>query len=146
MAKSLKLAQSQLNAVLLSVNDQRSRLPEKEQIAPNQLSWPPTAARMGVKRGENQRHGKVDSALTAEHIGMLKRKRPMDDPYGAGEDSGKHTKPNAVSAAANARARMAEEHASLKAAECPPPHHSLHTCPLPPALHACPLPLHHMRQ
>ena len=74
MAKSLKLARSQLNAILLSVNDQRSWLSEKEQIAPNQLSWPPTAAYMGVKRSEIQCHGKVDSMLMAEHIGMPKRK------------------------------------------------------------------------
>ena len=131
MAKSLKLARSQLNAVLLSVNDQRSWLPEKEQIAPNQLSWPPTAARMGVKHGENRRHGKVDSALMAEHISVPKHKRPMDDPYGAGEDSGKCTKPDAVLAAANAWAHMAEERASLKAAECPPSSLPAHLPPSP---------------
>jgi hypothetical protein len=55
---------------------------------------------MGVKRGEKRR-GKVDSGLTAEHIGIPKRKRPIDDPYGAGEHSGKRAKPNAVLAAAN---------------------------------------------
>jgi hypothetical protein len=112
-AKSIKMARAQLNAVELSIDDDRSRLPEKEQFGPNQLSWPPTAARMGVKRGEKRR-AKVDSALTAEHIGVPKRKRPNEDPYGAGEDSGKRAKPDAVSAAANARART-------KATECPPP-------------------------
>jgi len=35
---------------------------------------------MGVKHG-GRRHGKVDSALAAEHIGVPKRKRPADDPY-----------------------------------------------------------------
>ena len=99
--KSVKLAGSQLNAVRISLTGNGPRLPDKEQIAPNQLSWPPTAARMGVKRGEKRR-GKVDSALTAELIGVPKRKRPNNDPYGAGEDSGKRAKPDAVSAAANA--------------------------------------------
>lgn len=112
-AKSIKMARSQLNALRLSMSDNASRLPEKERIGPNQLSWPPTAARMGVKRGEKRR-GKVDSAHTAEHIGVPKRKRGNDDPYGAGEESGKRAKPDAVSAAANDRARA-------KAAERPPP-------------------------
>jgi hypothetical protein len=140
--KSVKLAGSQLNAVLISLTGgNESRLPEKEQIAPNQLSWPPTAACMGVKRGEKRR-GKVDSALTAEHIGVPKRKRPNDDPYGAGEDSGKRAKPDAVSAAANARARAAEERA-LKAAECPAPPASLPTRLSPrPAAYALPQPMH----
>ena len=119
-AKSIQMARSQLNAVRLSMNDNASRLPDKEQIAPNQLSWPPTAARMGVKRGEKKRRGKVDSARTAEHIGVPKRKRTTDDPYGAGEQSGKRAKPDAVSAAANDRSRAAEERRA-KAAERPPP-------------------------
>jgi hypothetical protein len=38
MAKSLQMARSQLNAVLLSVKDNGSRLSKKEQIVPNQLS------------------------------------------------------------------------------------------------------------
>jgi hypothetical protein len=119
MVKSLQMARSQLNAVRLSLNDNNgSRLPEKEQIAPNQLSWPPTAARMGVKRGEKRRRGKVDSALTAEHIGVPKRKRVNSDPYGAGEHSGKRAKPDAVSAAANVRARAKVE--KRAAAEHPP--------------------------
>src|SRR6266566_1132868 len=113
--KSLQMARSQLNTVRLCMNDNGSCLPEKEQIMPNQLSWPPMAARMGVKRSEKRRRGKVDSELTAEHIGVSKRKHPCDDPYGAGEQSGKRAKPDAVSAAANARAR-----AKGKAAEPPP--------------------------
>ena len=58
----------------------------------------------------------MDSALTADHIGVPKRKRPTDDPYGAGEHSRKRAKPNAVSTAANTRAHTAKE----KAAERPP--------------------------
>jgi hypothetical protein len=56
----------------------------------------------------------VNSARTAEHIGDPKGKCGNDDPYGAGEESEKCTKPNAVSAAANDRVHA-------KAAEHPPP-------------------------
>jgi hypothetical protein len=142
MIKSVKLAGSQLNAVRVSLTGNGSRFPEKEQIAPNQLSWPPTAARMGVTRGQKRR-GKVDSALTADHIGVPKRKRPNDDPYGAGEDSGKRAKPDAVSPTANARARAAKERALVKAPECPPPPASLPTHLSPhPAAYALPQPMH----
>ena len=85
-ARSLRMIESQLNALLLSVKENGSQLPEKEQIIPaNQpsSSWPFTADRM----------------LT---VGVPKRKRPTDDPYGAAEESGKRAKPDAVSAAANA--------------------------------------------
>jgi hypothetical protein len=125
MAKSLQMARSQLNAMRLGLNDNDgSWLPEKEQIGPNQLSWPPTATQMGVKCGKKRR-GKVDSALTGEHIGAPKRKRTNDDPYGAGEHSGKRTKPNAVSTAANTRAHAAAERpppASLPTRVPPSPH------------------------
>ncbi|KAI0273022.1 hypothetical protein BGY98DRAFT_1099611 [Russula aff. rugulosa BPL654] len=51
-------------------------LPEKEVIGPNQLSWLETAARMGVQHDKKrQGKGKVDSALTAQHIGVPNRKR-----------------------------------------------------------------------
>ena len=93
--------------MLLSAKDNRSQLLEKEQIAPNQLSWPPTAVCMGIKCGERKCHGKVDSTCTAEHIGMPKCKRPVGDPYGAGKESGKRAKPDAVSAAANTQAHAA---------------------------------------
>jgi hypothetical protein len=103
-AKSLQMARSQLNAVLLSVKDNRSLLLEKEQIVPNQLSWPPTAACMGVKHSEKRCCSKVDSVLTAEHINIPNHKHTNDDPYGAGKQSGKRAKPDAVSTVANARA------------------------------------------
>src|SRR6266576_7107700 len=118
------------------MNDNGSCLLEKEQITPNQLSLPSTAARMGVKRGEKRHCGKVDSELTAEHIGVPKRKRPCDDPYGAGEQSGKRAKPDAVSAAANARAR-----AKGKAAEPPPALLPARLSPSP-APYAQTLPMH----
>src|SRR6266849_3558046 len=93
--KFVKLAGSQLNAVHISLTGNRPRLPDKEQIAPNQLSWPPTAVCMGVKRGEKH-WDKVDSTLMAKHIGVPKCKCFNNDPYKAGEDSGKHAKPDAV--------------------------------------------------
>jgi hypothetical protein len=69
-------------------------LPEKEWITPNQHSWTETAQQMGVKRIKKRR-GKVDSALTAEHIGEINCKctRANKDPYGAGEQSGNMTTP-----------------------------------------------------
>jgi hypothetical protein len=122
IAKSLKSIQSRLSALVLSATaaGDGSHLPEKENLGPNQRSWPETAVQMGVRRG-NKSHGKgkVDSALTAEHIGEPNRKRPADnDPYGAGEQSGKRAKPDARSAAANARARAAKR--AVPKAEPPP--------------------------
>ena len=53
----------------------------------------------------------MDSTLTADHIGVPKHKRSNDDPYGAGKDSEKHAKPNAVSPTANAQVHAATEQA-----------------------------------
>ena len=94
---------------------------------------------MGVKRGNKPQKGKVDSALTAQHIGVPNRKRPSgNDPYGAGEQSGKRAKPDARSAAANVRAHAAAEERAAKAEPPltqPPPPSQLPplTQPLPPA-------------
>jgi len=75
---------------------------------------------MGVKRNNKCANGKVDSALTAQHIGKPNRKRTADDdPYGAGEQSSKCAKPDAHSAAANVQARIAEEWAAPKAEPLP---------------------------
>jgi hypothetical protein len=89
--------------MLLSIKDNRSQLPKKEQIVPNQLSWPPTATCIGVKCREKRCHSKVNSALMAEHISTPKCKHTNDNPYGAGEHSKKCAKPDAVSTAANAQ-------------------------------------------
>jgi hypothetical protein len=123
IAKSLNSIRSRLGALVHSATapGDGSPFPEKENIAPNQLSWPETAARMGVKRGDKCRgKGKVDSALTAQHIGEPNRKRAADDPYGAGEQSGKRAKPDARSAAANTRARAAADVRAIPKAEPPP--------------------------
>ena len=107
MVKSVRAVRSHLSVVVSATGDGQ-QLPEKEAIAPNQLSWPETAERMGVKRGEKC-CGKVDSMLTAKLIGEpnCKRNRGDEDPYGAGEQSGKHAKPDACSVAANTRAQAA---------------------------------------
>jgi hypothetical protein len=87
IAKSLVSIRSQLSALVHSamVTD-GSPLPEKEIIGPNQRSWLEMAAQMGVKCSHNCGKGKVDSALTVQHIGEPNRKHAADnDPYGAGE-------------------------------------------------------------
>src|SRR5229473_6334682 len=122
IAKSLNLLntiRSGLNGLVFPAGD-GSHLPEKENIAPNQHSWPETAMRMGVKWNNKRTNGKVDSALTAQHIGEPNCKRTADDdPYGAGKQSSKRTKPDARSAATNVRARIAEERAAPKAEPLP---------------------------
>jgi hypothetical protein len=95
-----------------------------------------------VKHGNKRKKGKVDSALTAEHIGEPNRKCAADnDPYGAGEQSGKRAKPDARSAAANARARAAQ----VLKAEPPPtqPAPPLTPLPLPVLSPTLPPRLHH---
>ena len=85
---SLQAIRSGLRGILLAGNG--SHLPEKENIGPNQCSWPETAAQMGVKHVNKCPNGKVNSTLTAQHIGKPNHKRTTnDDPYGAKEQSGK---------------------------------------------------------
>jgi hypothetical protein len=132
VAKLLNSIQSRLSALVLSatVPDEGSHLPEKEIIRPNQWSWPETAAWIGVKRGNKK--NKVDSVLMAQHIGEPNRKRTANnDPYGAGEQSGKQAKPNVRSAATNARACTAAEWAK---AEPPPTQIPPPTLPPPASL------------
>src|SRR5258708_30557448 len=87
---------------------------------------------MRVKQNNKHANSKVNSTLTAQHIGKPNCKcTTNDDPYRAGEQSSKHTKPNARSAAANVRVHVAEEWAAPKAEPLP----SL------PASRALPLPM-----
>jgi len=74
--KSVNSITSRLDALVHSATaaGDGSHFPEKENIGPNQLSWPETAAQMGVKRANKGKGGKVDSALTAQHIGEPNRK------------------------------------------------------------------------
>jgi len=127
MVKSVCAVCSHLSVVASATGDGQ-QLPEKEVIAPNQLSWLETAECMGVKRGKKRR-GKVDSALTAELISEPNRKRNRrdEDPYGAGEQSGKRAKPDARSVTANTRAQAAVGsalvHSAAPPASLPTPTH-----------------------
>jgi hypothetical protein len=83
-------------------------LPEKDVIAPNQKSWPETAKRMGAKCTPKRKCPPEERGLTAQSMGIAKTKakrRIHTDPYAGGERSGKRAKPDAMSAAANRRAR-----------------------------------------
>ena len=141
--KSLHSVRTHLAAVLASATGDGPQLPEKEQIAPNQHSWPETAQRMGVKRGKKGR-GKVDSAHTAQHIGEINRKRNRqhEDPYGAGEQSGKRAKPDARSTAANTRARAKEASPKPPPSSLPPhlPPRMTEPSPMPCYIAGPPLP------
>ena len=120
MVKSIHAVRSHLSVVATTATGDSQELPEKEVIAPNQLSWPETAQRMGVKHVEKC-HGKVNSALTTELIGEpnCKWKGQDEDPYGAEEQSGKCPKPDARSTAANTQVQTAIE--SLPAPPAAPP-------------------------
>ena len=112
--KSLNSIQSRLRVLVrsITVTSDGFHLPEIENIGPNQLSWPETAMQMGVKRCGK---GKVDSVLTAKHIGEPNCKHVADgDLYGMEEQSGKCAKLDACSAAANAQAYMAKEQPAPK--------------------------------
>ena len=79
-----------------------AQLPEKEKISPNQHSWPESVAQMGEKYRAMLSQGKVNSALTAQHISKPNYKCLTDDnPYRVREQSGKHAKPDVYSANAN---------------------------------------------
>jgi hypothetical protein len=111
ITKSLNSMLSQIDALmhLATAAGDGPPLPEKEKISPNQLSWPETAVRMGIQCSKKHQGSKVDSALTAEHIGKPNCKCAADnDPYRAEEQSGKRAKPDAHSAAANTQVRTAE--------------------------------------
>ena len=87
----------------MAMANDSSHLLEKENIAPNQHSWPEMAAQMRVKCSNKTKKGKVDSALTAEHIDERNHKHATNhDPYGAEEQSSKCAKLNARLAVINA--------------------------------------------
>src|SRR5216684_3385977 len=88
---------------------------------------------MGVKHVNKCPNGKVNSTLMAQHISKPNHKHAANDnPYGAGEQSGKWAKPNACSATANTRACTAAEEQGAFKAEPPA------SLPLPKSL---PLPM-----
>ena len=112
--KALKLAKSKLEKAINSANRFRA-LPEKDPNR-NQKSWPITIQKMGAggsktpeEKPSSANAGESTLTLTEQCIGAIKGKRchKDPDPYAAGERSGKHAKPDALSTAANEHARAA---------------------------------------
>ena len=103
--EAIRSAKHTLTAAIASTRGVQA-LPEKDNIPPNQRTWTETAERMGVKRVLKRRLPK-EIGITDRSIGIAKgkRRRTHEDPYAGGERSGKHAKPDALSAAANARVR-----------------------------------------
>ena len=140
LVKSVHSIHSHLCMVASATSD--DQLPEKDMIAPNQLSWPETAKHMGVKWG-GKHQGKVNSTLSAQLIGKLNHKwnHTDQDPYGASEQSGKHARPNAHSVAANTQVRAAAEPAPVPLLPLSTPLPSLPpSAPLPSLPGPAPLP------
>jgi hypothetical protein len=110
-------------ATAIASMEGNSALPEKDVIAPNQKSWPETAARMGVKTVPRRRCLPEEHGLTERSIGVVKgkRKRLHNDPYAGGERSGKRAKADALSQAANARARAHAPSPNAPSPDAPSP-------------------------
>ena len=103
--EALKSVKCGLKAAIASANGSRA-LPEKDDFHPNQKTWAETAARMGVRKAPRRKPDPVGGNTTEQCIGPVKgKRRKYSDLYAAGERSGKRAKPDAVSAAANERAR-----------------------------------------
>jgi hypothetical protein len=118
MVEAFRAAKYSLTSAIASFNG-KAALPEKDVIAPNQKSWSETAKRMGAKKVLKRRCLPEECGLTERSIGIVKGKckRLHNDPY-AGERSGKCAKSDALSQAANARARG---HTPSPSAPPPPP-------------------------
>jgi hypothetical protein len=99
-----------------------SAIPDKEVIAPNQKSWMETTVRMGIKKAPKCKWLPKECGLTKHSIGIAKGKKVWiyNDPYAGGEQLGKHTKPNALSAMANVHARVSRD-PSARTSLTPPP-------------------------
>jgi hypothetical protein len=106
--QALRSIKYSLKAAIASASGTRA-LPEKDVFHPNQKTWAETADRMGVRRAPKRKYGPTGGSTTEQCIGAVKgkRARKYTDPYAAGDRSGKRAKPDAVSAAANERARAA---------------------------------------
>jgi hypothetical protein len=129
--EAARSAKYSLTALVASLQNIRA-LPEKDIIAPNQTSWPETAERMGVKRSSKRKCPPEECGLTARSIGVAKAKhRIHTDPYTGGERSGKRAKPDAMSAAANRRARAPSPLSSTA-----PPSNALAVALTPPSASA----------
>jgi hypothetical protein len=105
--EAVRSAKYSLSAAIASAS-KVSALPNKQYVAPNQGSWTETAERMGVKKAPKRCCLPEERGLMDRSIGVAKgkRRRVYSDPYAGGERSGKCAKPDALSAAANTRARI----------------------------------------
>jgi len=101
----LKLVKYSLSTAIALANRSRA-LPEKDDFNPNKKTWAETAECMGARKAPKRKPGLASGNTTEKCIGAVKGKCcKYSDPYATGERSGKHAKPDAVSAAANECAR-----------------------------------------
>jgi hypothetical protein len=103
---AIQSAKYSLDTATASSIEGASSLLDKDHIVPNQKSWPETAEWMGAKV-QHQKCLPEEHGATEQSIGITNGKHCCihNDPYAGGERSGKHTKPNALSAAVNVHAR-----------------------------------------
>ncbi|KAH9011874.1 hypothetical protein EDB85DRAFT_2159509 [Lactarius pseudohatsudake] len=106
IVEAVQSAKASLMTAIASVTG-ASPLPHKENIAPNQHSWTETAQSMGVKKGVKCCRLPEEVGLTEKTIGAVKGKchQVYTDPYTGGKRPGKLAKPDALSNAANPKAR-----------------------------------------
>jgi hypothetical protein len=111
VVEAFRAAKYSLTAAVASTQG-TSALPDKEKIPPNQGTWPDTAEHMGVRPARARKQPQPakpakERGITERSIGAAKGKKRKiyEDPYAGGERSGKRAKPDALSAAANDRAR-----------------------------------------
>ena len=93
------LAKYSLTAAIAAMQGNNA-LPNPDVIPWNHKSWTETTKQMGVTKSKCPCPAK-DSGLTAWSISVVKGKHHYihNDPYTGGEQSGKHTKPDALSTA-----------------------------------------------
>ena len=98
--EAFRSAKYSLTTAITSL-DGKAALPEKENIAPNQKSWPETAKCMGTKKIPRCPCLADEHGLTEHSIGAIKGKHKHihNDPYAGEECSGEHAKPNACARA-----------------------------------------------
>jgi len=103
--EALKTVKHSLKPVIALANRSQA-LPKKDDFNPNQKTWAKIAKCMGAQKAPRWKPGLSSRNITEQCIGTVKgKRRKYSDPYAVGERSGKCTKPDAVSAAANDHAR-----------------------------------------
>ena len=83
MVKGARTLKYSLLAASASLQGSRA-LPERDIIAPNQKSWPETAAQMGVKPAKKPKTLPEERGLTAQRIGKVKSKKRTKPSGGKG--------------------------------------------------------------